>query len=286
MDKGCSAFGEATVERRELRLLSREMLISLLLHAFLVASVCAISPQVNRECDPIVVFLGPDGGGSSTGGGGALGGQAFRKKKPDTRGPKQGVSAKTHTPDGAINKDMPDDQLVSESREGERLVARPPEQGGEEAGGALQAEEAAVSAGNGGTAGSGGGSGTGTGFAKGSGSGSGSGIGTGSLRGHGEGFGEGNAKSRYLREHFAYIRDLILKHLDYPPLAKKLGWMGSLTVSFVICENGYTEPVRIVKSSGYETLDQNVVRTIKHLQPFPRPPVKAELVIPVLYRLQ
>lgn len=146
---------------------------------------------------------------------------------------------------------------------------------------------AAGGIGEAGSMGSGGGSGGGSGTGKGStqGSGSGSGSGMGNLRGHGEGYGEGNAKQRYLREHFAHIRDLILKHLAYPPQAKKFGWMGSLTVSFVICENGITEQIRIVKSSGYEVLDQNVVRTIKDVQPFPKPPVKAELIIPVMYRL-
>ncbi len=88
----------------------------------------------------------------------------------------------------------------------------------------------------------------------------------------------------YMREHFFYIRDLITKNLVYPYAAKKFGWKGSLTVSFVICEGGRVENIRIVKSSGYKILDDNAVNTIKSIQPFPRPPAKAEIVIPIEYR--
>jgi len=92
-------------------------------------------------------------------------------------------------------------------------------------------------------------------------------------------------RTRYLREHFAYIRDLILKNLNYPTLAKKLG-QGNLRVSFVIKEDGRVEGVKITESSGYEVLDNNVIETIREVQPFPKPPIKAEIVIPVAYALR
>lgn len=117
------------------------------------------------------------------------------------------------------------------------------------------------------------------------------GIGAGRSGGSHEGAGKGrealeSLRNRYLREHFAYIRDLILKNLSYPPLAKKGGWQGTVKVSFIIREDGKVEGVRIVESSGYIVLDRNVVETIREVQPFPKPPVRAELVIPVVYRLK
>ncbi len=93
-------------------------------------------------------------------------------------------------------------------------------------------------------------------------------------------------QSRYLGEHFAYIREVILSNLVYPPLAKKLGWQGHVKVSFVIREDGKVEGVRIVESSGYDVLDRNLVETILSVQPFPRPPTRAELVLPVAYVLK
>lgn len=94
------------------------------------------------------------------------------------------------------------------------------------------------------------------------------------------------AGTGYMREHFFYIRDLITKNLGYPPAARKFGWKGSLTVTFVICEGGRVENIRVVKSSGYKILDDNAVNTIKSIQPFPRPPAKAEIVIPIEYRFE
>jgi protein TonB len=93
-------------------------------------------------------------------------------------------------------------------------------------------------------------------------------------------------KTRYLREHFAYIRDIIQKNLSYPPLARKLGWKGKVMVCFVVTEDGKAEGIKIVASSGYELLDRNVIETIREVQPFPKPPVKAELTVPIAYALK
>ena len=91
---------------------------------------------------------------------------------------------------------------------------------------------------------------------------------------------------QYLAEHYAYIRNLIMKHLKYPQIAKKMGWKGKVVVSFLIKESGRVENSKIIATSGYEVLDKNVLSVIKEVQPFPRPPVKAELVIPITYKLE
>nr|CBX30875.1 hypothetical protein N47_E43870 [uncultured Desulfobacterium sp.] len=91
---------------------------------------------------------------------------------------------------------------------------------------------------------------------------------------------------KYLAENYAYIRDLIMKNLKYPQMAKKFGWKGKVVVSFLIKENGSVENSKIIAGSGYEVLDKNVLSVIKEAQPFPKPPVKAELVIPVTYKLE
>lgn len=119
------------------------------------------------------------------------------------------------------------------------------------------------------------------------GSGTGSGGGAGNYNGPGRGSGslEG-LKNQYLREHFTYIRDLILKNITYPPLAKKVGWQGRVLVSFIVMEDGRVTNIKIVKSSGHAVLDRNVLETIREVQPFPKPPVRAELFIPVNYVLK
>lgn len=89
----------------------------------------------------------------------------------------------------------------------------------------------------------------------------------------------------YVNEYFAYIRDRIVKNLYFPPAARKMGWSGKVCVSFVICRDGRVEQVRIVQSTGFEVLDRNVVDAIKRASPFPRPPVEAELTLPIVYKL-
>jgi len=119
------------------------------------------------------------------------------------------------------------------------------------------------------------------------GSGGGAGSGAGSFNGPGRGSGSlDGLKNQYLREHFTYIRDLILKNITYPPLAKKVGWQGRVLVSFIIMEDGRVTNIKIVKSSGHAVLDRNVLETIREVQPFPKPPVRAELFIPVNYVLK
>jgi len=92
-------------------------------------------------------------------------------------------------------------------------------------------------------------------------------------------------KSRYLKAHFSYIKDLIHKHLIYPALAKKMGWEGKVIVSFIISSGGNAKDITLSKSSGYEILDDNALRAVRMATPFPKPPVEAQIIVPVLYRL-
>ena len=128
------------------------------------------------------------------------------------------------------------------------------------------------------------------GASRGSGLGSGTGVaGTGQSPGVGSGTGgsgTGSGQTTYLREHFVYIRDLIMKNLRYPATARKLGWKGAVTVSFVVLENGAAQDIRVIKSSGHNILDKAVIKTIQETQPFPKPPAKAELTIPIVFRLE
>ena len=132
-------------------------------------------------------------------------------------------------------------------------------------------------------------SGVGDGMGASAGRGAGSGtVGGGSGPGFGTGMGSGpgTGQAAYLREHFLYIRDLIMKNLDYPSAARRMGWQGVVQITFVVLENGCAEHVRITKSSGHNLLDQAVVKAVQRVQPFPRPPAKAELTVPVVFRLE
>lgn len=94
-----------------------------------------------------------------------------------------------------------------------------------------------------------------------------------------------SAKQRYLREHFSYIRELVAKKIVYPAIARKMGWGGKAVVAFTVTEDGSADNIRLVQSSGVPILDKSALETVRRASPFPRPPVRAEIVIPVLFRL-
>jgi TonB family protein len=105
-----------------------------------------------------------------------------------------------------------------------------------------------------------------------------------SVRPAGTGHGKG-VKKGYLAENFIYIKNRITRHLSYPPVARRLKWQGIAVVTFYILENGLVENIKIARSSGHQLLDNHVVDTVRLLQPFPKPPVRAEITIPVRYIL-
>ena len=95
----------------------------------------------------------------------------------------------------------------------------------------------------------------------------------------------GLIKELYVKVNFHQIKDNIQNKISYPRLARKMGWEGKVIVSFVVGKNGKILEVHIVESSGFAALDKNAISTIRKAAPFPCPPVSAELVVPVIYRL-
>lgn len=93
------------------------------------------------------------------------------------------------------------------------------------------------------------------------------------------------AKAKYVKQHFAYIKEKIEKEFVYPRIARRRGLEGKVVVSFVICEDGTVHGVKIVESSGHKILDENAISCVSKAAPFPPPPTRAELVFPITYKL-
>lgn len=104
--------------------------------------------------------------------------------------------------------------------------------------------------------------------------------------GPGSGPAGGGVRTAYLAEHFAYIRDLIRKNAAYPSMARKLGLEGRVVICFVVLTDGGVKDVRVTQSSGSSLLDSSALDAVRRASPFPRPPVEAEIVIPVAYSLR
>ena len=94
-----------------------------------------------------------------------------------------------------------------------------------------------------------------------------------------------DAKAQYLKHHFLYIKEAIQKNIIYPRVARRRGWQGTATVSLVVCEDGTVTDIKIVEGSGFTLLDKNAIASVKKAAPFPAPPARAEIVVPIAYKL-
>lgn len=104
----------------------------------------------------------------------------------------------------------------------------------------------------------------------------------------GPGVGQGGvtAHQAYLARHFAYIRDAIQRSASYPPLARRMGWVGRVIIAFRILADGSVSSVRVSKGSGIPVLDSSAIEAVRRASPFPPPPAEAEIVAPVAYALE
>ncbi len=89
----------------------------------------------------------------------------------------------------------------------------------------------------------------------------------------------------YLKANFIYIKDMINKKITYPRMARQMGWEGKVKASFIVSSDGFVKEIKILKSSGFEILDKNAIEAIKSASPFPKPPVEAQIIIPIIYKL-
>jgi TonB family protein len=80
------------------------------------------------------------------------------------------------------------------------------------------------------------------------------------------------------------IRSSIERAKNYPILARKRGIEGTVTVSFKIDARGSPQDVKIVRSSGYQILDEEVPKMLRKASPFPE--LSGDIVIPVIFRLK
>ena len=84
---------------------------------------------------------------------------------------------------------------------------------------------------------------------------------------------------------FAWIRDAIQRAIAYPATARRMGWEGKVVVAFQLLSDGSVRDVRIVQGSGHAALDRGAIDAVRNASPFPRSPVEAEVITPVVYRL-
>ena len=117
--------------------------------------------------------------------------------------------------------------------------------------------------------------------------------------GEGEGEGEGKGKGKgkglnldkerekkFLLEKLYIISKIVQKNISYPYIARKMGWEGRVVVSFILTKEGKINLLTVEKSSGYDVLDENAIKTIKKVSKyFPLPPLDVKIKLPISYKL-
>lgn len=86
------------------------------------------------------------------------------------------------------------------------------------------------------------------------------------------------------------LSSLFSRHQQYPRLAAMRGWEGEVQLRITIARKGNIVATQVVRSSGFEVLDQNAVQLVTNAGTLPRPPEalqnkEIQIVVPVLFKL-
>lgn len=94
-------------------------------------------------------------------------------------------------------------------------------------------------------------------------------------------------EERFLKEHLQIIREILQKNTNYPPIARKMGWEGTVILSFRLCEDGKVEDIKVEKSSGFEVLDRSALEAVKRCSHmFPKPHAAVRVKVPIRFLLE
>lgn len=99
----------------------------------------------------------------------------------------------------------------------------------------------------------------------------------------------GRAEAVY-KAYFSRVRSHLERNKEYPALALRGRLEGTVTVRFTIRNDGSVGSAGIVKSSGYNLLDQSALRTVHISAPFPNPPETTgsggtSVSVPLVYKM-
>lgn len=96
-----------------------------------------------------------------------------------------------------------------------------------------------------------------------------------------------NHQKAYEDENLGRIRALLAQNLTYPKNARRLNQQGDVTVMFSLSPSGEVGMVAIIKSSGFELLDEAARRLIETTAPqFPKPSKTVQISVPIGYKLR
>lgn len=86
---------------------------------------------------------------------------------------------------------------------------------------------------------------------------------------------------------FFIISKLVREYIEYPYLARRMGWEGEVLLFFRLNPTGEVEEIKVLKSSGFEVLDKSAVNAVKRASKhFPRPKQIVLIKLPIQFKLE
>ncbi len=85
------------------------------------------------------------------------------------------------------------------------------------------------------------------------------------------------------------LRERISQTLEFPRLAKRLGYSGITHIAISLSRTGTVRALKISQPSGYDILDKAAVATLKKVLQTTKPPESIEierLVVPIAFNLK
>ncbi len=84
---------------------------------------------------------------------------------------------------------------------------------------------------------------------------------------------------------------LFARQQNYPRLAAMRGWEGEVQLRITVARKGNIVATQVVRSSGFEVLDQNAIQLVSAAGPLPQPPEslhkqEIQIIVPVRYKLE
>lgn len=104
-----------------------------------------------------------------------------------------------------------------------------------------------------------------------------------------------DAPERHRQTARAQIRAQLLtdlaRHFEYPLLARRRGWEGTVWLAFVVAPNGALEHIHVARGSGYDALDHSAVNALHRVGRLHHASHwlggdALQMQLPVIYRLQ
>lgn len=95
-------------------------------------------------------------------------------------------------------------------------------------------------------------------------------------------------EQEFIQTNFSVIRDMALKNLVYPRMAKKMLWSGIVEIKLVVDTNGKLLEASIHRSSGKEILDNAALKAALSLKgkALPKPQARSTLILPIAFNLK